>query len=105
MEEGLFQPKNNDGVIMGGCGLGVSHLSVLANGTVYACRRFNSPVGDAKHESLHDIFMSPTMDVYRDYSQMKKCRDCKLLSYCRGCMAVTHGSTEDWTQADPQCWK
>jgi len=45
------------------------------------------------------------MEKYRDYSRLEKCKNCELLCYCRGCMAVTYGATNDWTKADPQCWK
>lgn len=105
MEKGLFQPKETDGVIVSGCGLGISHLSVLADGRVFACRRFNSPVGRVPGQSLFDIFTNKKMDEYRDYSRLDKCKDCVLLPYCRGCMAVAYGSSGAWTSADPQCWK
>lgn len=105
VENGLFKPKPTKGIVVDGCGLGVSHLSVLADGTVFACRRFNSPVGKVPDQSLYDIFINKTMNEYRDLSRLVKCKNCELLYYCRGCMAVTYGSVGDWTQADPQCWK
>ena len=104
-ERGLFQPRATNGVIVGGCGLGISHLSILADGSVFACRRFQSPVGNALKQNLYDIFLGPRINEYRNYSRLEKCKDCDLLYYCRGCMAVTHGSTGNWTLADPQCWK
>lgn len=105
MENGLFKPTPTKGIIVDGCGLGISHLSVLADGTVFACRRFKSPVGKVPDQSLYDIFMNKKMNEYRDLSLLIKCKNCDLLHYCRGCMAVTHGSCGDWTQPDPQCWK
>jgi len=105
MEEGLFQPVDTDGVIVAGCGLGISHLSVLADGTVMACRRFQSSVGKVPEQSFYDIFFSQKMNAYRNYSLLEKCQGCELLNYCRGCMAVAHSSTGRHTAPDPQCWR
>ena len=105
MEKGLFSPQQTNGIIVDGCGLGSSHLSVLADGTVYACRRFYSPVGKVPEQNFSDILINSLMDQYRDFSQLVKCKDCELLYYCRGCSAVTYGVTGDWTAPDPQCWK
>lgn len=104
-EKGIFSPKDTGGIVVDGCGLGVSHLSVLADGVVFACRRFKSPVGKVPDQSLYDIFLSQNMNQYRDFSKLEKCSKCELLYYCRGCMAVTYGSTGNWMKADPQCWK
>lgn len=105
MEEGLFNPEDTGGVIVDGCGMGISHLTVLADGTVFACRRFNSPVGRVPEQSLYDIFLGAKMEQFRDVSLLAKCSDCELLCYCRGCRAVAHCVNNDWTSADPQCWK
>ncbi|MFA6304369.1 MAG: radical SAM/SPASM domain protein, ACGX system [Patescibacteria group bacterium] len=104
-EEGLFRPEPTNGIIISGCGLGISHLSVLADGTVYACRRFHSPVGQVPEQSFYEIFTGVQMNEFRDYSRLEKCKDCELLCYCRGCMAVAYGFTNHWTAPDPQCWK
>lgn len=104
-ENGLFEVKNTRGVTVSGCGIGISHLSVLADGTVYACRRFKSIVGKVPEESFYDIFNGEKLNEYRNIELLEKCKDCNLLHYCRGCMAVTHGYTGDWKKADPQCWK
>lgn len=105
MEEGLFKPESTDGIIVSGCGLGISHLSVLADGTVFACRRFNSPVGRVPEQSFYEIFTSKIMNEYREHTRLEKCKNCDLLYYCRGCMAVSYGTTGKWTSPDPQCWK
>ena len=104
-EKGLFSPQPTDGIIVSGCGVGVSHLTVLADGSVYACRRFRSPLGRVPEQSLYDIFLGGNMEEYRNFSSMEKCNNCQLLSYCRGCMAVSYGVMGRWTAADPQCWK
>lgn len=104
-EIGKFQPQDTGGVIVDGCGVGISHLTVLADGTVYACRRFESPVGKVPDQGFYDIFFGERLDEYRDVERMEKCSKCEMLPYCRGCMAVAHSVTGDWKAADPQCWK
>lgn len=104
-EEGLFVPEPTNGVIVDGCGIGISHMTILADGTVYACRRFPSPVGRVPDQSLFDIFVGNRLDSYRQVDRLEKCRTCDLLAHCRGCMAVTYGTTGSWTAPDPQCWK
>lgn len=44
-EKGLFKIQKGK-VVVQGCGCGIRHLTMLPNGIVYACRRFESPVGD-----------------------------------------------------------
>lgn len=105
MEMGLFAPEQTDDVVVAGCGLGISHMTILSDGTVYACRRFTSPLGRVPEDSLYDIFTGAKLDEYRDFSRLEKCSNCELLYHCRGCMAVTYGTTGTWTAADPQCWK
>lgn len=105
MERKLFIPQDTDGVVVDGCGLGISHMTVLADGNVYACRRFKSPIGKVPEQSLYDIFFGEALDRYRDFDRLEKCRECPLLNYCRGCMAVTHSTTGRWEAADPQCWR
>ncbi|MFC1608637.1 radical SAM protein [Patescibacteria group bacterium] len=103
-EIGVFAPEDTDGVVVGGCGLGISHMTILADGTVYGCRRFTSPVGNALVQDLDRVFLGRELEIYRDYSKKEKCRDCDLLNYCRGCIAVSACATGDWNSADPQCW-
>lgn len=104
-EIGEFLPKDTGGIIVDGCGIGISHLTVLADGTVYACRRFQSPVGKVPEQSLYDIFLGQQMEEYRNVDSLEKCRTCDLLAYCRGCVAVAHSVSGNWKAADPQCWK
>ncbi len=104
-ERGLFAPEDTGGVVVSGCGAANAHMTLLADGTAYACRRFKSPVGKVPEQSLYDIFFGEKLDRYRDFDRLEKCRDCELLNYCRGCMAVTHSTNGRWEAADPQCWK
>ncbi len=106
-EKGLFEisPELEDDVIYDGCNCANSHLTILPNGDVYACRRMESKVGNALEEDIYDIFFGNEMNSYRQYEKFEKCSKCELLRFCRGCPAVSYGTTGDMYSADPQCWK
>lgn len=92
-------------MIYGGCNCGNSHLTILSNGDIYACRRVpNSKVGNVFEDKLADIWFSE-MERYRDYTKFKKCSKCELLAWCRGCPAVAASYSGDFYEVDPQCWK
>ena len=106
-EKGLFKiPQNlKDDVIYDGCNCGNSHLTILPNGDVFACRRMDSKVGNALTEDIFDIFNSSKMEEYRKFEEFEKCSKCELLRFCRGCPAVSYGYTHSMYSSDPQCWK
>lgn len=106
-EKGIFKidPDLDDDVIYDGCNCGNSHMTILPNGDVYACRRMESVIGNALNESLYDIFFSDNMNKYRHYENFEKCSKCELLRFCRGCPAVSYAYTHDFYSEDPQCWK
>jgi radical SAM/SPASM domain protein of ACGX system len=106
-EKGLFTiPKDLDGdQIYDGCHCGDCHLTILPDGAVYSCRRFESEVGNALTGRLSEIFTGPRMDAYRDYGKFEKCSRCELLRFCRGCPAVAYGYSKSMYASDPQCWK
>jgi radical SAM/SPASM domain protein of ACGX system len=106
-EQGKFKLEENpDGQIISGCHIGCRDLAVLADGTVFACRRFRSPIGKLPEQSVLDVFTSEKLDFYRDVSKFELCHDCSLLSYCRGCPAVAFGSSGgNFYAPDPQCWR
>lgn len=106
-EKGLFSipEKLDKDIIYDGCNCGNCHLTILPDGNVYACRRFESLIGNAFNEQIYSIFLSEKMDKYRDYSKFEKCSKCELLRFCRGCPAVSYGYTKNFYSADPQCWK
>lgn len=105
-EKGLFEiPKNlKDDVIYDGCGCGIDHMTILANGDVYACRRMESQIGNALSQNLFDIFKSDNLNQFRQYEKFEKCRGCELLRFCRGCPAVSYSYTGNMYSPDPQCW-
>lgn len=107
-EKGLLSIDNIDNsedLILDGCHCGISHMTVLADGTVYACRRSKTPVGKVPEEELYDIFFSKNMDNYREYEKFQKCSKCELKNFCRGCPSVANCLTGDYYEKDPQCWK
>lgn len=103
-EKGLLKLEN-DNIVYEGCHCGISHLTLLEDGQVYACRRMETPVGRFPENSLEECFFSNEMSCYRDISKIEGCKDCKLLNYCRGCRAVAFGTSGGNAFAkDPQCW-
>ena len=103
-EKGELKPKN-DGIVYGGCHCGVSHMTILEDGTVYACRRMESPIGKVPDQSLSEIFFGKELGKYRQIEQIDGCKDCELLHYCRGCRAVAAGSTGNFLSKYPSCWR
>lgn len=100
-----LEKTRKEKVVTGGCSLGIASLSVLADGTVYACRRFHSPIGKVPKQKLIDLFIdSRKLNSYRDLSKYKKCNSCPLLYVCRGCGAVAYGYSGSFFDPDPQCW-
>lgn len=96
---------NKKRIVVGGCSLGIGSLSVLADGSVYACRRFHSPIGRVPDQKLIDLFIdSEKLNFYRDLSRYKKCNSCPLLYVCRGCGAIAYGFYGSFFDPDPQCW-
>jgi len=63
-EKGLFQIQKTE-VVIQGCNCGVRHLTLLPNGMIYACRRFESPIGNIFTQSFQQIFLSDKLDKYR----------------------------------------
>ena len=106
-EKGIFKiPEDaEDGMIYGGCNCGNCHMTILPTGDIYACRRVqNSKVGNVFEDRLADVWVCQ-MEEYREYDKFKKCSKCELLAFCRGCPAVAMGTSGNFYDADPQCWK
>jgi len=93
-------------VICGGCSMGNLQLAVLADGTVYPCRRILMPIGKLPQNKIGDLLLhSPVMKKVRRLNNYKKCKSCKLKQLCRGCPAIAWAVKKDMFAADPQCWK
>ena len=104
-EHGYFKIPNENKLIYDGCHCGICHLTVLSDGSVYACRRCNSKIGNIFHESFEHIYFSDKLDNYRKYDAFEACSRCELLRFCRGCPAVAKCTTGNFYSKDPQCWK
>ncbi len=106
-ELGEFNPcKKDNHLIHGGCSIGMNGLTIDVDGTVYACRRLEIPLGNVRKESLRDLFIkSSTMNNFREYNKIDECGSCELMNYCRGCRAVAYATTGDYFSKDPQCWR
>ena len=96
--------KAKPDLVCDGCHLGRGGC-ILANGNVMACRRMESVVGNVWRESLCDLETCEEMERYADVKNIRKCKDCELLNWCRGCRAVGFNATGDLNAADPCCWK
>lgn len=104
-EEGLYDLCDEKDIVLDGCNCAISHMTLLPNGTVYACRRFDSLVGKIGQQTFKEIFLSSEMENFRQIKKLAGCKDCKLLNYCRGCHAVSAGTTGNFFDKDPQCWR
>ncbi len=104
-EKGLFDISYEEDFIVDGCHCGITHMTILPDGTVYACRRCESPIGKVPQQSLYDIFFGKALDSYRQYDKFEKCNNCELFKFCRGCPAVSKCVTGNFYAPDPQCWK
>ena len=107
-EKGLFtidDIDNPDNLIIDGCHCGISHITTLSDGTVYACRRCVSPIGKVPEESICDIFYGEKLEEYRKFDDFEHCSKCELKNFCRGCPAVAKCLTGNFYSRDPQCWK
>lgn len=106
-EKGIYKiPEGFDKKVMyDGCNCANCHMTILPTGEVYACRRMESPIGNALNDSMYEVFVGDAMNEYRKYDKFEKCFNCELLSFCRGCPAVAYGYTHNMYSTDPQCWK
>lgn len=87
-----------------GCGAAFNLIAILPNGTVHACRKLSSPIGNILTQSLEEIYSSPTAARYREGSTA--CSGCKLKPVCGGCLAVTASFGHDpLTSKDPYCFR
>lgn len=95
---------NSENYILDGCNCAIAHMTVLPNGDIYACRRFESKVGNALVDKFSDVYVGNGMEEYRHYDKFQACSSCKYLYYCRGCPAVMADISGDFYSPDPQCW-
>ena len=86
-----------------GCGAAFNFITVLADGTVHACRKFPSPLGNILNNSLDEIYHAEVTKRYRDGAS--ECQACTIRPVCGGCLAVAHSHGLDiFRQKDPYCF-
>ena len=90
--------------IFDGCHLGMG-CTILPNGDLMACRRMESVIGNVKEEHIFDVLSSEKCAIYTEVKNIRKCKDCELLNFCRGCRAVGFNIGGDLQGDDPMCWK
>jgi len=86
-----------------GCGAAFNFITVLADGSVHACRKFQSPLGNILDSSLSSIYHSEAAEKYRRGAA--ECSDCSIRPVCGGCLAVAYSHGLDiFKQKDPYCF-
>ena len=107
-ELGEFTPTQysvaHPDVICDGCHLGLN-VTILPNGDLMACRRMDSVIGNVRSDTIQKIVTGELCQSYVEIKNIKKCRYCELLQWCRGCRAVGFNATGDLQGEDPCCWK
>ena len=96
--EGLF-----DGCSGHGCGAAFNFVAILSDGTVHACRKFPSPLGNVFENSLAEIYDSAAARQYR--AGCRACRSCDIRPVCGGCLAIAHSrGLNIFEDRDPFCF-
>ena len=86
-----------------GCGAAFNFVSVLPSGEVHACRKFPSPIGNLRSDSLAEIYHSERAKVYR--KGPNECCSCRLNAVCRGCLAASYSrGLNIFSDRDPYCF-
>jgi len=86
-----------------GCGAAFNFCSILPNGDMHACRKFQSPIGNVLESSLLELYRSEAAERYR--LGPEECRGCKIRPVCGGCQAVIQSSGLDISlDKDPYCF-
>lgn len=102
-----FYPYDTDDFsAIGGCYVGFTCYTILADGSVAACRRFPTIIGKMPEQKMEDIFLgNPLLKKFRRASSYQVCGECRFFKSCRGCPAVTFGYTENPFSENPLCFK
>lgn len=108
MRDPLFIPGHDctgcfDGGV-GGCACGYNGLAVESDGTAYACRRLDVPLGKLHESSLDDIWRHPILEQLRRRENLHgQCGACRWNQKCGGCRAIALAASGDMLGEDPQC--
>ena len=92
--------------VIGGCYVGFSCYTILADGSVAACRRFPTIIGKMPEQKMEDIFLkNDLLKKFRRAENYETCGTCMFFKSCRGCPAVTYGYSHDPLSDNPLCFK
>lgn len=88
------------------CSAGNNALTIMPDGTVYPCRRLPISIGNVLEDGFFRIWYgSKVLWRIRNPDNLgAKCRECHILTRCRGCRAMAYFTTGDYMAEDPQCW-
>jgi radical SAM protein with 4Fe4S-binding SPASM domain len=88
----------------GGCSAGFGGLSVLSDGTVYACRRMPIPIGNIREGIVKLVTEKTFMQELRN-NRKEQGKSCDTAPYCGGCRAIAYATTGNPFGKDPTCFK
>lgn len=83
------------------CSPGLSGLTVSSYGDVYPCTEMRIPLGNIKNESFKAVWHKQEgflkeLRLLREYGDLKDCRDCHLVNFCRRCHGRAWYDSGDW---------
>lgn len=106
-EKGMLHPVGmRSSPIISGCLAGWISLSILADGTVLACRRLPLPVGRLPGQTFEEIFLgNELLRKLRRPESYAVCGTCDFYQSCRGCPANSYGVTGDPFSGHPSCFR
>lgn len=88
------------------CSAGNNALTIMPDGTLFPCRRLPIPIGNVLADGFYKVWYGSEVlwKIRNPQNLNAKCRDCTLLTQCRGCRAMAYFTTGDYMAEDPQCW-
>lgn len=91
---------------IGGCYVGFTCYTILADGSIAACRRFPAIIGKMPEQKMEDIFLgNELLKKFRRAENYETCGKCMFFKSCRGCPAVTYGYSKNPLSDNPLCFK
>jgi radical SAM protein with 4Fe4S-binding SPASM domain len=89
------------------CSAGNNALTIMPDGTIFPCRRLPIAIGNVLADGFYKVWYGSEVlwRIRNPQNLNAKCRDCTLLTQCRGCRAMAYFTTGDYMAEDPQCWQ
>ncbi len=89
-----------------GCNCGTGTTSVLADGTVFPCRKLEIPAGKYPEKNFKELFINNKVTkLFRAHKSYKGCFRCEANIVCKGCPSMKYAVTGDFFGYDPYCWR